>query len=126
MNKKIVGVFVMTLILLTVRLSGCNENEHNENIGESRFVGTWTYTGGSFYNDIIVLYSDGVLSTTHYSSYDHIQSGTWEANETHLILHKDPSGQLTEGYDDVYSYSFSNSETLVLTRIGVTGTYKKS
>ena len=126
--KKQFVVVVITLVLLTVGLSGCSEND-----GRNKFVGTWISTGGAWYHDIIVLYSDGIASLTHHTSgEDHVQSATWKTNDTHLILTMKSS--MHEGnYNEYFSYSFPNDETLVLTQgyrereyTGEPTTYKKS
>jgi len=115
--KKQIIIIGITLVLLAVGLSGCTDQN-----GGNKFVGTWTYTGGNFYYDTLHLYSDGVLSgiSRFSSGYDDVEPGTWEANETHLILH------FTDD-DTSYGYKFTSSDTLVLTAPwGDTGIYKKS
>lgn len=127
MKKQIVVVGIM-LVLLAVGLSGCtNEIGGNKN----KFVGTWTSTGGAWYHDIIVLYSDGIASLTHHtlSSGDHVQSATWKVNDTHLVLTIESS--VHGNYNEYFSYSFPNDETLVLTYsyggyVGKPTTYKKT
>ncbi|MCK4364434.1 MAG: hypothetical protein KAW45_00100 [Thermoplasmatales archaeon] len=117
MKKQIIIIGIM-LMLLAVGLSGCTDQS-----GESKFVGTWTYTGGDFYYDTLHLYSDGVLSGISRFNPDYAPAdpGTWEANDTHLILH------FTDFDDLIYSYKFTSSDTLVLTASwGDTGIYKKS
>ncbi len=124
MKKQFVVVIIM-LVLLTVGLSGCSENG-----GRNKFVGTWTSAGGAWYHDIIVLYSDGIASLTHHTSgEDHVQSATWEVNDTHLILHIESYGEVTS--NEYHRYSFTNDETLVLTQVyrqyvGEPTTYRKS
>lgn len=103
----IIGI---TLLFLVVGLSGCNEKSTDENL-KSKFVGTWTSTGGAFYMDIIVLYADGVASYTHHgSSEDYIHPGTWEVKGDKLIINRTDIGSL-----ETFTFRFTNDETLILT-----------
>ena len=114
--KKQLLIVGITLVLLAVGFSGCTDES-----GGNTFVGTWTYTGGDFYYDTFHLYSDGVLSGISRFNPDYAPAdpGTWEANDTHLILH------FTDD-DASYGYEFTSSDTLVLTASwGETGIYKK-
>lgn len=115
--KKQLIIIGITLLLLAVGLSGCTDQS-----GGNKFVVTWTYTGGNFYYDTLHLYSDGALSGIYHDSYGTkgTDPGTWEATDTHLILH------FTQFGDESYGYKFTSSDTLVLTASwGETGIYKK-
>jgi hypothetical protein len=111
MNKHLI-VIGMTLMLLAVGLSGCNEisNPLTGN-DDNRFVGTWKSNGST-----ITFFSDGEGS--QYSL-----SFQWEIKDDKLVLEYQIAGSST-----VYTYQFSNNDkslTLTDVSIGTPRTYTK-
>ena len=88
-------------ILVTVGLSGCNEENNTLTPEKSKFVGTWKNNTAM----VIDLFSDG---TCTYLSIN----GTWDLKEGILGL------ELSTGSIIHYRYKFSNNNrTLTLTNL---------
>jgi len=120
--KKQLLIIGITLVLITVGLSGCTDN-NNGGIN-NKFVGKWSGLGdeGDAFYHTITFYSDGLVDLFHETSNGGwSDSGTWESNETILTFN------ITDNkYIRGFRYTFTNSETLILTDNYGTITYKKS
>ena len=101
MNKHLI-VIGMTLLLLVVGLSGCNESSND--VEKNKFLGTWISEHG-WYNYTINFSSDG-----KYESHNHIWGdGTYEVKGGKLNLNMDNSNVVF-----TIDYMFSNNETFTL------------
>jgi hypothetical protein len=88
-------------ILVTVGLSGCNEENNTMTPEKSKFVGTWQNSTGI----VIDLFSD---RTCTFLSIN----GTWDLTDGTLVL------VLSDGRTINYHYTFSNNnQTLTLTNL---------
>ena len=109
MKKQLIIIGII-LILLTVLLSGCNENSRDK-----RFVGTWIPNevfGMPGANQTVTFYSDGyyLVVTEFYGSITRLDA-TWDLVEHGKLRLTYANG----GYIE-YIYSFSNNDkTLTLT-----------
>ena len=107
----IVGIIV---ILLTVGLSGCNEDNNTIQSDEDKFIGTWTYSfiyNNNTLNASYIFSSNKKLEVI--SSYiDEVRTsnGTWSITDNKLLMY-------LEGKDTItIDYEFSNNNTkLILT-----------
>ena len=101
MNKYLI-VLAITILLICVGLSGCEElnteNDGNSGSESNRFVGTWKKEGASY--EIITLFSDGTCS--YYAG----MSGFWELKDGKLVLDIYTSGLII-----TYDYYFSEENT---------------
>lgn len=107
MNKKILIVGVI-ITLLTIGLSGCNEQTSTEN----KFVGTWIYEGSEeLYTDSFIFYDNGSVNCIY-----HYPGST-------NLLHQWNNYTMVENElkigESVYEYKFSNDDK-TLTLIMVT------
>ena len=104
--KKQLIIFGIIIILLTVGLSGCNEEKDtSSNLNtteENRFFGTW-------YNNswTITFFSDGTYTES-------FQADPWEIKDGKLLLYSD-SSKVSFG---LFDYGFSeNDSKLTLTQV---------
>ena len=93
MNKHLI-TFLIAVLLLTVGMSGCIENNSTDN-DESKFVGTWESPGQSSYS----FFSDGTCSHSY-------MGGTYMVKEGQLVV-----TFTSPRYSILYDYSFSNDNT---------------
>ncbi len=98
------------MILLTIGLSGCNEQSD-----EDKLIGTWIYTMGSETATIsYTFFSDKTFIITAPNPYDGEEvtvNGTWIISGNTIVL----TSHL--GTKDVGEYNFSkNNETLTITK----------
>ena len=99
--KKQLVIIGIAVILITVGLSGCNEENNTLNPEKSKFVGTWQNSTSM----VIDLFSDG---TCTYLSIN----GTWDLKDGILGF------ELSTGSIIHYRYKFSNNNrTLTLTNV---------
>jgi hypothetical protein len=122
MKKQLVIVGI-TLVLITIGLSGCLNN--NGGGINNKFVGKWRnidaqpgYKG--YYYKTITFYSDKRVEFTNWINES--ASGTYEYNETNLTIHLTGVESATESF----SYIFTDNETLVLFVYDFGIHYKKS
>jgi len=101
--KKQLVIIGVTLILLIVGLSGCNEEKNTINTEKNKFIGTWQNTTLG-YTTTITLFSNG-------TSKVNTGNATWGLKDGKLVITLALTGQPTE-----YPYTFSNNDrTLTLT-----------
>ena len=102
MKKQLVIVGIVA-VLISVGLSGCNENSNTSNTEKNRFIGTWHSSTG--YPSILKFFKDGKCTYGY--------NGTWELIDGKLFINL--TNILLE---TTYDYTFSsNDKTLTLTYI---------
>jgi len=106
--KKQLMIVCIIVILLTVELSGCNENSNTINLEKNKFVGTWQNT--TMINPMI-LFSDGTGSMIS-------TNVTWDLKDGDLVIK--PLLDLSVTW--MYNYLFTNNDrTLSLTSAKTNG-----
>ncbi len=114
MNKKIVIIGV-SLLLLFVGLSGCNENNELDKI-RSKFVGEWSMLlNGTVSDNLLIIYSNGSMRSVA-PAIGLSTPGTWELNDSKIIFHAENVGT----YDtwEYYYYFSNNYNTLTTVLVG--------
>ena len=111
MKKQIVTIGI-TLVLMTIELSGCTDN--NGDGINNKFVGKWENVEAEsghqgYYYKIITFYSDKRVEFTNWINES--ASGTYEYNETNLTIHLTTGVEIGRGS---FSYIFTDNDTLVL------------
>jgi hypothetical protein len=96
--KKHLVIIGIVAILVSVRLSGCDQVNNTLYPEKSKFVGTWINATSPF--TTIKLLSDGTCS---YSSY----SGTWDLKNGKLVIDLTSA---TAPFTLTYNYIFSNND----------------
>ena len=112
--KKHLIVIGMTLVLLTVVFSGCEETDNPSGSEKDRFVGTWYLTTGG----TLILFSDGTYTAISDDGGGSI-SGEWELKDNKLVL-TTTSEEKTE--TSVSNYSFSDDDKTIHITDVATGT----
>lgn len=110
MNKKLIIVGIIILIL-TINLSGCNENKFKSD--KEKIIGTWIYATTLNESTVYVYYIFSINQTLEiiflYTGEDIRANGTWNITNNKLIIS-------LEEENIVNDYSFSNNDkTLTLT-----------
>lgn len=100
--KKPLEIMGIIAILISIGLSGCNQNSNTLNPERNKFVGSWDNSNQS--DSPWTLFSD--------STWTHgLQTGTWDLKNGKFIVDSQ------SGISAVYTYVFSNNEktlTLIL------------
>jgi hypothetical protein len=96
----IVGIF---FLLVSVGLSGCNQDNNPPSGEKNRFVGTWVNKSAIGLVTTINLFSD---STSAYNSL----SGTWDVKDATLVV---IVGGATPSYYLTYTYVFSDNDSIL-------------
>jgi len=123
--KKQIIIFGIMLVLITVGLSGCDEKGK---VTTDKFLGKWvsiSYEEGEPFHHNITFYSDGTAELSHMSPegvYTH-RTAPWDADNTKIFFNL----TMIEGnpYERHFTYTFSNSTTLILQDEFSTIHYKK-
>jgi len=109
--KKQLMIVGIIIILLTVGLSGCNENTSKSD--EEKIIGTWTNRDmhdGSIESNSYIFYSNKTFKViVSYESEVLNINGTWNITDNKLVM-------TAEGETKTADYKFSdNNKTLTLT-----------
>jgi hypothetical protein len=94
--KKQLIIIGITLILLVVGLSGCNENNNTLNTEKNKFLGTWKNTTLGV-TTTITLFSDGTCKIMN-------GNGTWDLQDGKFVMTLAVNDEST-----IYTYAFSNN-----------------
>jgi len=109
--KKQLVIFGVIVILLTVGLSGCNENTSKSD--EEKIIGTWTNRdlhGGSKESNSYIFYTNKTFKLINsYNSEVYSVNGTWNITDNKLVM--TARGE-TETADFIFS---DNNKKLTLT-----------
>ena len=109
--KKQLIIIGITLLLLAVGLSGCNEDGNTVNTEKNKFVGTWQNTTLGF-TTTITLFSNGTCKVM-------TGNGTWDLKDGKLVITLRVNDKST-----TYTYAFFNNDrTLSLTEDNSVITY---
>jgi len=104
MQKNLLMI-VITLVLISGGLSGCNEAD---TVTTDNFVGTWKISGVN-YTEIYTFSSDGSYLMTNPGTNESLQ-GTWELKEGKFIMRVEWEEHFA---DYIFDYSFSNNNTIL-------------
>jgi len=112
MKKKLI-LFCIVILLISISLSGCNENSSKKN-DKNKFIGTWigisNYLNDSF-NVTLTFFKDNSLKQV--SEGEHVHWFNYELDDTCLYFR---FPELPENYGICYYYEFSNNNnSLTLT-----------
>jgi hypothetical protein len=106
MKKQLIIIGILSIIV-SIGLSGCNQESNLSNKEKDKFIGTWNGIVLALGIDemTIILSSDSTVTMGTFS-------GTWEIKDGKLFFTFDDGGLL------VFSYVFSNNDrTLTITDI---------
>jgi hypothetical protein len=116
--KKQLVIIGITLLLLAVVLSGCNQVSNPQKSDKDKFVGTWIENTNSTPKSRITFFFDGTFVNP-------AASGTWELKDGKLVMVTIAEGQIET---NVCDYTFSNNDnTMTLTdKYGTIQSFTKS
>lgn len=113
MKKQIIIIGII-IILITIGLSGCNEDNNTVHSDEEKIIGTWLYEGSNYlHTDSFIFYNNGSVYCIYHLPGSTILQYQW--NNYTIVENKLKIG------DSVYEYVFSNNDnTLTITMVGIT------
>lgn len=109
--KKLLIISGITILLLCVGLSGCNQENNTLDPEKTRFLGSWQNISKNTqtletYTQTLFFYSNGTCS--HHIESGNIFNGVWDLKEGKLAINLTSIGLYSE-----YYYEFSNNDNML-------------